>query len=341
MIWRRTLRRALKTLKRMLLGPIDFPQKIELGLEDPQSEVDVWLHGLGDRLNVTQTHLMACGAPFTICIGFAENYAASVQFNNRLALRFQEHSGAQRFIGEIGLRFVSSLRVGTRQLCLFRMADYKNRSVSPLRLWTLYLQYSKIPHSADVRITERELRAVYVFNVCPRPVALVSVVHEDSANLFPMDLMGSVGDGYFAFALTSSKAAAPLVERAGRVVLSSVPFEQAAVATKLGANHRKSSINWNELPFPMMRPGAIDALVPSFALRAREMKVEAVHPLGSHTLFVARTIADEHFGDGLQLFNAHGTCKLWINSHTQHHSSRDRNSAVISDSVKGSIATGP
>lgn len=318
----------------MLLGPMDFPQKIDLGLPDPQSEVDVWLDGLGDRLNVTQTHMMACATPFTICIGFAEDYATSVLFDNRLALRFHEHSGAQRFIGEIGLRFVSSMRVGTRRLCLFRMADYKNRSVSYLRLWTLYRQYSQVPRSTDVAITERELRAVFVFNVCPRPVALVSVVHEECANLFPMDLMGALGDGYFAFALSSNKAAAPLVERAGRVVLSSVPFEQTAVATKLGANHRKSSIDWKELPFPMMRPGTIDALVPSFALRAREMKVEAVHRLGSHTLFIARTIADEHFGDGPQLFNAHGTSKLWISSHTQRLTPRDRDSAVISDPVK-------
>jgi flavin reductase (DIM6/NTAB) family NADH-FMN oxidoreductase RutF len=330
----RTVRRARKMLLRMLLGSMDFPQKIDIGLEDPQAEIDVWLHGLGERLNVTQTHMMACGAPFTICIGFPEDFAASAQFDNRLALRFHERSGAHRCIGEIGLRFVSSLRAGTRQLCLFRMADCKNHSISSLRLWMLYWQYARASRSADVPITERELRAVHIFYVCPRPVALVSVVHGNSANLFPMDLMGSVGDGYFAFALGSGKAAAAIVERAGRVVLSSVPFEQAAVATKLGANHRKSSIDWKELPFPMMKPGTIDALVPSFALRAREMKIEVVHPLGSHTFFVARTIADEHFGDGPQLFNAHGTSKLWIKSHAQPLSLIDKDAAVISDPVQ-------
>jgi flavin reductase (DIM6/NTAB) family NADH-FMN oxidoreductase RutF len=313
------LQQARKVLKRMVLGSIDLPQKIDIELQDPQSMVDVWLHGLGDRLNVTHTHLMACIAPFTICIGFEEKYARNVGFDGPLVLRFHEHSGTRRCLGEIGLRFVSSFSVGKQQLCLYHLAHYKNHGLSQLRLWALYRRYAQTPpqdKDKDVPITARETRAMFVFYLCPRPVALVSVFHEESANLFPMNLMGPVGNGYFAFALNTSRSAAPLVERARRVVLSSIPFEQTAEATKLGANHRKASIDWSQLPFPTMRPDTIDALVPSFALRAREMRVEAVHPLGSHTLFVAKTVADERLAEGPQLFNAHGIYRLCFNSHS-------------------------
>ena len=120
--------------------------------------------------------------------------------------------------------------------------------------------------------------------------------------MFPMNLMGAVGNGYFAFGLNSSRAAAPLVERARRVVLSSVPLEQAPVVAKLGSNHRKPSIDWSQLPFAIVRPNTIDAPVAVFALTVREMQVEVVRRLGSHTLFVARTIAEERLADGPTTF---------------------------------------
>jgi flavin reductase (DIM6/NTAB) family NADH-FMN oxidoreductase RutF len=129
--------------------------------------------------------------------------------------------------------------------------------------------------------------------------------------MFPMNLMGPVGNGTFAFALNSSRAAAPLVECARRVVLSSVPPEKSSIVSSLGANHRKSSIDWRELPFATIRPGAIDAPVADFALRVREMQVESIRPLGSHTLFVARVIAEERLSDGPQLFSAHGIYHQW------------------------------
>jgi hypothetical protein len=96
------------------------------------------------------------------------------------------------------------------------------------------------------------------------------------------------------------------VEQARRIVLSSVPLEQAATVAALGKNHRRSSIDWDQLPFPVIRPNHIDALVPSFALNVCEMQVETIHHLGSHTLFVARVVAKESLAEGLQLFVAHG-----------------------------------
>ena len=303
-------------MKRLLFGPAILPQKVDFGLQDPQEEVDVVLHGLGGPLDVTHRHLMACGAPLTIGIGLDPEQAGTENLRGRLALRFHEHGGERRLLGEIGLRFFSSLSAGPQQLCLFHVAHYKNYCLSPLRLWLHHLQYARAHRKAgdrdsDVPITTRETRAMIVFFLCPRPTALVTVSEAETGNMFPMNLMGPVGNGYFAFALNSSRAAAPLVERARRVVLSGVPPEQAPMLAGLGANHRKSSIDWSQLPFAIVKPKTIDAPVAAFALRVREMQVETVHPLGSHTLFVARTIAEECLAQGPQLFSAHGIYQAW------------------------------
>jgi flavin reductase (DIM6/NTAB) family NADH-FMN oxidoreductase RutF len=204
--------------------------------------------------------------------------------------------------------------VGTRQLCLFQVTGYRNHCLPLLRTWTHYLQYARAQRrnrDSDVPITTRETRAMIVFYLCPRPVALVTVEDTQARNMFPMNLMGPVGDGYFAFALNSHRTAAPLVERARRVVLSSIPLKQSTLVSRLGANHRRLSIEWDQLPFATVRPRTIDVPVAEFALKVREMRVEAVRPLGSHTLFVAKTIAEENLGEGPQLFSAHGMYQAW------------------------------
>ncbi len=35
-------------VRRILLGPTDLPQACDLALHNPQSEISVWLHGMGE-----------------------------------------------------------------------------------------------------------------------------------------------------------------------------------------------------------------------------------------------------------------------------------------------------
>jgi flavin reductase (DIM6/NTAB) family NADH-FMN oxidoreductase RutF len=154
-------------------------------------------------------------------------------------------------------------------------------------------------------------RSMNVFFMCPRPVVLVSVRHQEAGNLFPMNLFGPVGVGSFAFALNSTRKAAPLVERAGRVALSSVPFNQAEVARRLGKNHLKESVDWAQLPFSTTPSPALGLPVPSFALRVRELEIVAARRLGSHSLFFARQLGDERWKQDLQFCMIQGIYQAW------------------------------
>src|SRR5437867_13292061 len=86
-------REARTAIKRIILGAWDFPQQCTVGLRDPQSEVTVSLRGVGSPRDVTHSHLMACGAPFTIGIGFDGEQKLAVERGTRLSLRFHERGG--------------------------------------------------------------------------------------------------------------------------------------------------------------------------------------------------------------------------------------------------------
>jgi hypothetical protein len=46
--------------------------------------------------------------------------------------------------------------------------------------------------------------------------------------------------------------------------------------------------------------------LPKFSLCVKEMQIEVVRQIGSHTLFVARTVQDDQWAEGLQFLTVHG-----------------------------------
>jgi hypothetical protein len=160
-------------------------------------------------------------------------------------------------------------------------------------------------------MTSREIRASQVAFIRPHPLMLGSVLGEAGGNIFPMNLMGDLGGGHFAFALKDSRRAAHLVERAGCIALSNVPLSLCSIAFKLAINHTKESIDWTQIPFALSVSRAFRIRVPASAPRVREMKVDQVHKIGSHTLFIARIVSDESHFDEPQIHIVHGFYQHW------------------------------
>jgi hypothetical protein len=143
-----------------------------------------------------------------------------------------------------------------------------------------------------------------------------------------MDLMGSLGERHFGFALNSARASASLVKRAGQLALSDVPLKQASLARELGKNHRKEFIDWHDLPFGTRPSKKLGLPVPSFSLRVREMEVIATREMGSHTFFLARILEDEYCADGLRFFTIHGIYQAWRQKHREYDQAIDNSPAL-------------
>jgi flavin reductase (DIM6/NTAB) family NADH-FMN oxidoreductase RutF len=307
-----------QTLKRLVVGSVTFPQQCTIGLREPQSEVRVWLHGLGVPRDVTSCNVMTSAIPFTVGIGLGTNHQASV--GSRTSLRFEERNGRGRLLGEIGLRLNELISVDGEQMGLFEVRHCRNYCLPRARLWMLYghlgwqeWRASRRSKPSKIRLTSLAMRSLFVFYICPRPVVLVSVMDGSTANVFPMDLIGPIGARHFSLALHCTSAGVPSMERSRRIALSSVPFDQTSVAYELGKNHKRPCVDVEQLPFATAPSAAFGLPVPRFALRVREMQIEAVRSLGSHKFFLAVTINDQQHSDGRQLFFVHGFYQAWRN----------------------------
>ena len=105
-------------------------------------------------------------------------------------------------------------------------------------------------------------------------------------------------------------AAAPARDTPPTTV-SSVPIAQGPVAFQLAANHKRDSVDWEQLPFEKTRSTKFGIPVPVFALRVREMEIETIQRIGSHTLFIARVVRDEERAPGEELCVIHGFYQHW------------------------------
>jgi flavin reductase (DIM6/NTAB) family NADH-FMN oxidoreductase RutF len=304
-------------VKSLVFGPA-IPQYATVGLYDPQPEVNVWLHGVGAPRDVTCNNVIACARPLTIGIGLKEKDDAAVAGRSRPSLKFCQRGGENRLLGEIRLQTNDVIPIGEDQLYLFRTKSPRNYCLPRNLVWRRYLHFAyhkwrleRSSHAPEIRMVTSELHALFVSYICPRPVVLVSVADGCSANMFPMDLIGPVGTEHFALALHCTSTAIPLVEHSRRIALSSVPVEQTRIAYELGKNHKVQRVDCDHLPFEIIASPVFGLPMPKFSLRIREMEIEQVRTIGSHKLFLCRTVADQRWSDSLQLFFVQGFYQVW------------------------------
>jgi flavin reductase (DIM6/NTAB) family NADH-FMN oxidoreductase RutF len=302
-----TIRGARTALREFVFGP-PIPQFCTVGLKYPQSEVRVWLRGLGTPLDVTDTNVIVAARPFTVGIGLERIPDAATIERAHLFMNFSDHSGDNRWLGEIRLSYAETIRIGDRALCLFRGSRSTNRCLPRSVVWRRYLDFArrqrrvaKGPTPPETRMIIRELFALSTFYICPRPVVLVSVVDGNAGNIFPMDLIGPIGGQHFTLALHATSTAVSLMERSRRVALSGVPVEQISIAYALGQNHKKTDFCWNQISFDLTTSPAFGLPIPEFALSVKEMEIEEVRAMGSHKLFICRTEVNHLRSHGLQL----------------------------------------
>jgi flavin reductase (DIM6/NTAB) family NADH-FMN oxidoreductase RutF len=309
------VRQCRRVIQRIVFGDTLLPQAFTIGLVEPQAEITVWLHGMGTPIDVTRRHSMACADPFTVCIAFGEGRRPSEKELGRLSMKFCERDGQKRVLGEISLKSATVIPALGTELILFEAQNSKNYCLPKIHIVAHYLRHRYLlwrkVDIAGIKMSFLERRAVMVMFIRPHPVVLLSLCGEAGGNIFPMNIMGDLGDGYFAFALKDSRLAAHLVERAGRVALSNVPLSQTSLAYQLGANHRKQAVDWDKLPFATKMSATFHIPVPVFAQRVREMEIETARNIGSHTFFVARVIHDESFAGSVGLCIVHGFYQAW------------------------------
>lgn len=302
-----------RVLKQIAFGGEVLPLRFFIGQPQPQQEIVVSLEGFGTPRDVTRCHGPASTIPCTFWIAFDGDRVPDEAQCARMSLHFREKCGRQRLLGTLGLNHTHTFPAGESTILVFTPRSAASYCHPRLRLCahSLLQQWRQSRSTSKIKLSPLEQRAMSVLFTCPRPISLVTVAEPGRASMFPLNVMSDVNDRYFAFALTASKIPARFLAGVRRFALSATPLAQAPVAFALAANHNVPSINFNDLPFPTRLSRELGLVVPAFAPRVREMEIESVNMVGSHSLFVARVLSDERVDGGPEFSVIHGFYQAW------------------------------
>lgn len=177
------------------------------------------------------------------------------------------------------------------------------------RAWRHARRTARRPHAFAMKF--KDLCALNVFYMMPRPVYLVSVVDGDAGNLFPMDLVGPLGEHGFLLALRLTSPSVELMRASGRIAVSAVPAEWKELAYRLGDHHRTRMLAWDTLQVRIAPSPVLGIPVPRDALGLRELAVERCEAVGSHMLFATSIVAHSAQRDAPQLCHVSDMYARW------------------------------
>ena len=312
-------RSCLRAIKRILFADTLVPQEFMIGLEDPLAEIRVWLITRGASFDITERYTTACTAPLKLCIGFHDLPKLNQEHMEQAVLIFCERARTQHTLGEIRLRPDTTISIGGSEFVLFGVRGCTNRCLPVTRLWAHNLlhaySHQRRKDPADIRMTLRDEQAAAVTFIRPHPLCLASVGSRSTGNIFTMNLMGDLGNGYFGFALRDQRIVADVVKRAGRIAVSGLPFARCALAYEMAANYKKEFIDWEALSFKTTPSPKFGIPIPEFATGVRELELVKLQRIGSHRLFLSRIVHEEPRAGGMQACAIHGFYQSWRAKH--------------------------
>jgi flavin reductase (DIM6/NTAB) family NADH-FMN oxidoreductase RutF len=270
--------------------------------------------GRGSR-DVTPSLFPVSLDPLLLGLWSAEGDAPDPAIGTAAGLRLHDAASGTE-VGSLRLRAERVLAGPGGGVLLLRPTRSAARCVPAAdRAWRYLLAWRQARRNAKVpnafQMTFADLRALNVFYMMPRPVFLVSVVHGDASNIFPMDLVGPVGDDTFLLALRRTSPAIELMRASGRIVVSSIPAAFKAHAYQLGVHHKAKSIDWSRLPFAVEPSPVFGTPVPAEAFRVRELEVRQSVEVGSHVFFFTRVAGDLRRADAPQLCHVSEMYARW------------------------------
>jgi flavin reductase (DIM6/NTAB) family NADH-FMN oxidoreductase RutF len=273
---------------------------VTVGIANPGAVTRIMLDGLDAPIDVSRDHVPVSLRPFCIGLRLDRSISEATLRAARLHLVLSDWDEPHAIRGRLALRLQQKI---DPCVWVFEVIDSTNYCLSvphmlarEARDW--YYRKKKKKNPYNFVMTPHALRALNVYYMRPRPVSLVTVMDGGESDLFPMDLIGPLSSGNFTLALRSTSPAIRLMRHSRRIAVSAIPASFKRAAYSLGTHHKTLCVDWNGLPFTTISSQEFALPVPRDALLVRELEIQAVHEINSHTFFVTTVMRETRSGDG-------------------------------------------
>ncbi len=283
----------MKKIKKLLKGIQGY---IPIDLTPGQEKVDIHLLAKNTAKEISDNFVVCSLKPLLFAMVWAEPQPK----NASNVVTFSDAENNAYIIASLHLSLHDQIKIDdTHYYCVYTVIDRKDYTLPSMHRYIddkLYLLDSnrKKKDPNNFIMENKDLLALALFYIRPRPVVLTSVKNQDKENLFPMDLIGTTGtnDGPFSMALRSTSPAISIIEATHKLAIGDAPFAKKDVVYALGKHHKKPSIDWQSMDHPILETSQLSYKLPAWCAHQREMEVRQIHKIGSHHVFMCHSITD-------------------------------------------------
>jgi hypothetical protein len=149
----------------------------------------------------------------------------------------------------------------------------------------------------------------------PRIISLVTLRDGDTMNMFPTDLHGPTGSGYYLSSLRHGGKACQQVLKSKTVALSDVRADWYRYVYDLGKNHMAQPVDPQQFKLAANSTQRFNLPLPEPVLHYRELTVTDYFDAGIHRIILYRIETDVSVAPGKRLSHLHQYAVQWRADH--------------------------
>lgn len=288
-----------KHLKKLITGLNVRQQYVCLALESLQDPLSVKLEidGKNAVLDVTQLHVFLGYKPVVIGLFFQPGGNVDLRSEETVALRFYPTGGPNNFfkvrnnVASLKLKRSKNQPEGLPVILYQTVHGHHTFINSFYRFVNSQRGKLKKTNAFNIDLPGNERDQVRIAYAVPRIISLITVSCNNLVNIFPTDLHGAIGNGFYASSLRIGGKANEQVDRCGRVVISEIESTCYRDAYSLGKNHMRE-MRMSDLfdNLSSERSAIFDHPLPVGVLRYRELEVVKSCVAGIHRIYFYKIV---------------------------------------------------
>jgi len=255
--------------------------------------------------DVTSTHLFLGYKPLIFGLstaGVDENVLSSndevclcfVQEEFKADAKWRDFPTDSAAVAMMILRKIHKRNFDGQWIYLFEGSHAKHRLIGRLHQLVNNLREKFTRRPADnVALPGNLFDQVRIAYSIPRKISIITVSDDVLVNMFPTDLHGFIGRGYYAGSLRIGGNANVQVESLRRVVISEVDASSYLHVFAMGKNHMIDLQNERRFMLHHRRSRVFDFPLPEWALRYREMILLGSFDHGIHRIHFYQIVHTE------------------------------------------------
>jgi flavin reductase (DIM6/NTAB) family NADH-FMN oxidoreductase RutF len=312
-------------LKRILTGLTIEQEYVCLGYEGFRDPLKVFLtlRGVNSTEEVTYRHIFLGYKPLVIAITFPIESVTDLSEEICLSFSGNDFSINSNWKGfpssKVSIARLKMKKIEVRKLSNEHVVFYKglrgdHKFISyPSQFFNSIAQRVKNRTKDNISLEGNLYDQVRIAYSVPRKISLITVCNDDLMNLFPTDLHGFVGEGFYLSSLRIMGRACQQVEQARKIVISEVDSNQFKVAYQLGKNHMKMMVEKNSFEFSGKFSKTFTIPLPVGVLLYRELELLNSFDVGIHRILIYKVVYSEKISELQTLAHIHQYYAQWRN----------------------------